>query len=453
MSSELPPGPRGVVEVGRFFRAFTRDPSGHVLAMRERWGDVVGFRLMNEAVVVLNDPALIGDVLLDKDGVWMKDRILRSLSVILGTGLLTSEGDLWRKQRKLIAPSLTKKHIATYADAMVKSAADYADALEAGRVRDVHDDMSRVTLEIVVATLFGTAIRGGHDEVGRAIDTVMNDFAELVHSWRRLMPGWVPFKARRRMTTSIKTIDDIVFDVIQERKKSGKRGDDLLSRLLEARDEGGAAMSDAQLRDEAVTLFVAGHETTANALSFALMLLGDHPSTDAALAEEIGRVLGDRKATADDVGALKLTDAVMKEAMRLYPPAHIIGREAMVDVELGSHRLAKGTGVVFSPWAMHHDGRYWPDPFAFKPERWLDGSTSSLPKNVYIPFGGGPRVCVGSHFATMESVLVLATLLQRVRFERTSAEPIRTQAAVTLRPLDSIPMRVVRRASRVKLAS
>lgn len=444
--TDFPPGPRGFAEVLATFRAFSADPPGEVLALAQRWGDVVGFHLGREAIVVVQDPAIVGEVLIDRDGAWIKDRILRSLSAILGTGLLTSEGELWRKQRKLIAPSLTKKHIASYADAMVQAAATYADALVDGDARDVHADMSRVTLEIVVATLFGTAIRSGQDSVGHAMDAVMNDFTEVVHSWRRLFPTWVPFAARRRMASTIKVIDRAVFDLIQQRKSEGALGDDLLSRMLEARDESGARMSDTQLRDEAVTLFMAGHETTAGALAFTLMLLGDHPSIDARVVEEVERVVGDRAPTADDVPALKLTEAVVKESMRLYPPAHVIGREASRDVTVGDYRLKKGTAVLMSPWALHHDARHFRDPFAFRPDRWLDGSQAELPKNTYLPFGGGPRVCVGNHFAMMEAVLVLATLLRRARFERVSAEPVRLQAAVTLRPLDAIPMRVVRRA-------
>jgi cytochrome P450 len=442
----FPPGPRGPIEVAVTFRRFMRDPESELRAAHARWGDTLGFRLGRDRIVVLGDTRLIGDVLVSTDGTWIKDRVTRDLSAFLGMGLLTNEGESWRRQRKLIAPPLTRRHIATYADAMARCAQRYADGLRTGEVRDVHADMSAVTLDIVTETLFGAAF--GHDptRVGRAIDRVMVDFQELVQTWRRFLPAGVPLAARRRMAESSKEIDAVVMDVIQRRRRTGERGDDLLSRLLEARDDEGAGMSDQQLRDEAVTLFVAGHETTANALSFALMFLGDHPEVDARLRDEVARVLGDRPAIADDVAALRFTDAVARETMRLYPPAHLIGREATRDVALGPYAVPRGTAVLISPWALQRDPRHWPDPLAFRPDRWLDGSAERAPKNAYLPFGGGPRVCIGNHFAQMELVLALATIARRVRFERVSAAPVRVQAAITLRPAGGLRMRVVERA-------
>ncbi|MDB4928517.1 MAG: cytochrome [Myxococcaceae bacterium] len=441
----FPPGPRGLVEVATTFRRFMNEPEAEFRAAHARWGDTLGFRLGRDRIVVLGDPGLIGEVLVNTDGTWVKDRVTRDLSVFLGMGLLTNEGASWRRQRKLLSPSLTRRHIALYADAMVGCARRYADRLADGDERDVHADMSAVTLEIVTETLFGAAF--GHDptRVGHAIDSVMVDFQELVQTWRRFLPATVPFAARRRMVESSKEIDAVVMEVIHRRRRTGERGDDLLSRLLEARDDEGSGMSDQQLRDEAVTLFVAGHETTANALSFALMFLGDHPEVDARLRDEVARVLGDRPATADDVAALRLTDAVARETMRLYPPAHLIGREATRDVALGPYRLPRGTAVLISPWALQRDPRHWPDPLAFRPDRWLDGSAERAPKNAYLPFGGGPRVCIGNHFAQMELVLVLATIARRARFERVSAAPVRVQAAITLRPAGGLRMRVARR--------
>jgi cytochrome P450 len=445
LPTSYPPGPRGPVEVASTFRRFMRDPETQLRTAHERWGDVLGFRLGNDRIVLLGDPALVGEVLVDKEGVWIKDKVTRDLSSFLGQGLLTNEGASWRRQRKLIAPPLTRKHIASYADTMVRRTADYAAGLREGEARDVHSDMSALTLEIVTETLFGASLGSDPSRVGHAIDGVMGDFQELVQTWRRFFPSSVPFAARRRTVASGREIDAVVFEVIHKRRSSGERGDDLLSRLLEARDDEGSGMTDAQLRDEAVTLFVAGHETTANALSFALMLLGDHPEVDARLRDELDRVLGERDATADDVAALKVTDAVARETMRLYPPAHLIGREATRDLTLGPYAIPKGTAVLMSPWALHRDRRFWPDALAFRPERWLDGSAERAPKNAYLPFGGGPRVCIGNHFAQMELVLVLATILRRVRYERTSAAPVRLQAAITLRPAESLRMRVTQR--------
>lgn len=446
LPAAYPPGPRGVLEVAATFRRFMRDPETQLREAHARWGEVLGFRLGRDRIVVLGDPALVGEVLVDKDGVWIKDQVTRDLSAFLGQGLLTNEGASWRRQRKLIAPPLTRKHIATYAAAMVRRAAAYAAGLRDGETRDVHADMSAVTLEIVTETLFGASFGSDPSKVGHAIDGVMGDFQELVQTWRRVFPSTVPFAARRRTAASGREIDAVVFEVIHGRRRTGERGDDLLSRLLEARDDEGSGMTDAQLRDEAVTLFVAGHETTANALSFALMLLGDHPEVDARLCAELDRALGGRAAAAADVAALRFTDAVARETMRLYPPAYLIGREATRDVTLGRYVLPRGTAVLIAPWALQRDGRFWPDPLAFRPDRWLDGSAERAPKNAYLPFGGGPRVCIGNHFAQMELVLVLATLAQRVRFERASAAPVRVQAAITLRPADGLRMQVAARA-------
>lgn len=451
---QFPPGPRSFLDVASTFRDFIRDPAGNVPRATRRWGPVVGMHIGREPIVFLADPELIGEVLLDKDGAFHKDKVTSDLSSFLGQGLLTSENDLWRRQRKLIAPSLTKKHIATYADAMTRLSEAHAAALRDGEVRDVHADMTRLTLDIVIETLFGTELASGYDEAAALMDGLMNDFVEVVQSWRRLFPRWVPFAARRRTRKHAAELDGIILELIRRRRASGKLGDDLLSRLLEARDEQGSGMSDRQLRDEAVTLFAAGHETTANALTYALMLLGDHPEVDARVRAEIAKVLGARSAGAADVPKLTLTRAVLDEAMRLYPPAYMIGRESTRPVRVGPWDLPAGTTVLMSIWGMHHDERFFPDPEAFRPERWLDGSAASVPKYVYQPFGGGPRVCVGNHFAIMESVLVLAALLRRARYELVTRTAPELQMAVTMRPRHGMPMRVrLIRASAADLRS
>ncbi|MGZ3420614.1 MAG: cytochrome P450 [Polyangiales bacterium] len=442
MNAAFPPGPRTFVDVASAFRDFLSDPAGHVPRATKRWGPIVGMRIGGAPIVFVAEPELVGEVLLDREGVFVKDKVTRGLSSFLGQGLLTSEGDVWRRQRKLIAPSLTKKHIASYADTMTRIARAHADALGDGEVRDVHADMTRVTLDIVVETLFGTALTEGYEHVASLMDDLMNDFVEIIQSWRRLFPSWVPFSARRRIRRSGQELDAFILEIIRKRRASGELGDDLLSRLLEARDEAGSGMSDRQLRDEALTLFAAGHETTANALTYALMLLGEHPEIDARVQAELARVLGDRAARSADVSKLELVDAVVKESLRLYPPAYMIGREATRDVRVGDWSLPRGTTVLMSLFGMHHDPRFFPDPEAFRPDRWLDGSTASVPKHVYQPFGGGPRICVGNHFAMMEAVLVLAGLLRRVRYELISRERPRLQMAITMRPVPGLPMRI-----------
>lgn len=440
----LPPGPRGPLPVLRAIRAFNADPPGAVADANERWGPVVSFQLAGDHLFFLGDPELIGEVLVDHDGVFKKDRVTRGLSLLLGDGLLTSDGEPWRRQRKLIAPSLTRRHIERYAEAMVAATRAYAASVADGEVRDVHVDMTALTLEIVTRTLFGADLPGGHDRVGDLVDAVMRDFQEVVQTWRRFVPDWVPLAARRRMRRIAGELDHYIVDLIRQRRASGAGGDDLLSRLLAARDEEGSAMSDAQLRDELATLFVAGHETTANALTFALMLLAEHPEVADLVALEVQERLGGRPATAADWPALVRCDAVFKEAMRLYPPAHLIGREALREVELGPWTVPAGATVLISPWALHHDRRFFADPAAFRPWRWLDPAIAELPRHVYMPFGGGPRICVGNHFAAMEGVLCLASIAQSLRFERLDRRPVRTQASITLRAVDGLRMRAVR---------
>jgi cytochrome P450 len=439
---QFPPGPRGVREVTVAFRKFVNNPPVEMLRLRKQWGLAMGFHVGVRNVIFLGDPALIGEVLLDKEDAFIKDRVTRGLSIFLGNGLLTSEGEFWRKQRKLIAPRLTKKHIATYANAMVKCALSYADTLKEGEIGDVHAAMTRVTLEIVTETLFGASLGSGHDEIGHAIDEIMHNFEQVAHSWRQLFPDWVPFAARRRSKKTAKTIDQAVYAVISKKRAQKERGDDLLSRMLEAQDDDGGHMTDLQLRDEAVTMFVAGHETTANALAFALMLLGDHPDIDARAHAEIQTVLNGKTPTAEDVRNLPFLEAIVKETLRLYPPAHIFGRESVRELTLGNWKIPKGASVLMSPYALHRSSDYWPDPHSFRPDRWLDGSADGVPKNAYLPFGGGARVCIGNHFAMMESMLILATILPRARFERASSDAVVLQTAITLRPRTGIPMRV-----------
>ncbi|MEZ4450296.1 MAG: cytochrome P450 [Nannocystaceae bacterium] len=441
----LPLGPHGLVEVTRAIRAFNADPPGYCAAALERWGPAAArLQILHDCIIILGDPDLITEVLVDRDGAFGKDKVTRGLSIFLGHGLLTSDGAPWRRHRRLIAPSLTRRHIERYAEAMVASTRAYVDGVVDGEVRDVHADMTALTLEIVTRTLFGAELPGGHERIGGLVDAAMSDFQELMHSWRRTVPAWVPLRARRRMRRIAAELDAYIADLIRQRRTSGVLGDDLLSRLLAARDEEGGSLGDDQLRDELATLFVAGHETTANALTFALTLLAEHPEVADVVREEVARVLGGRPAAAADSPALVRCDALFKEAMRLYPPAHLIGREALRDVTLGEVTIPAGATVLISPWALHHDRRFFADPMAFRPWRWLDPAIAGLPKHAYMPFGGGPRICVGNHFAMMEGILCLATIAGALRFERLDRRPVALQASITLRVIDGLRMRARR---------
>ncbi|MCA9637987.1 MAG: cytochrome P450, partial [Myxococcales bacterium] len=317
----LPPGPRGVVQVWPQAKGFAADPVGAMAAIHRRYGPVACMRILGDLLVFVAEPELVGEVLLDREGIFIKDKVTHSLGRFLGQGLLTSENPLWRRQRRLIAPSLTRRHIELYAGAMARAADRYARARVDGELRDLHADMTAVTLEIVVETLFGASFTGSVELVGQMMDAVMHNFERVSRSWKRKLPEWAPVRERRSMDAAAGVLDAMVLEIIRERRASGVLGDDLLSRLIAARDDAGSGMSDEQLRDEAVTLFVAGHETTANALTFALMLLAEHPEEDARRRAECAAVLGDRLPGVADLPRLRQSEAVIKESLRLYPPA------------------------------------------------------------------------------------------------------------------------------------
>ncbi len=436
----LPPGPRGI-EAFRTLLSFSALPNTRFGELRDRWGDVFSIPAAGEVVVLLSDPVLIGEVLLDKQGVFHKDVITHSLTSFLGQGLLTSEDALWKKQRKLIAPSLTRKQVASYADVMVERTLAYVNARandgNTSTERDVYPDITELTLDIVVDTLFGTELPADA-QLGEQLHIVMDAFKELVQTWRRVFPQWFPFPARTRVRRASRALDVIVRDVIAKKRSQqqaeGQAGDDLLSRLLAARGEDGSAMSDTQLRDEAVTMILAGHETTANALCFSLYLLAKNPLIAAKLRAEHAAVVGTRKPTFDDLSKLVYADATFRETMRLYPPAYMIGRKPTKDIVLGGHRIPKNAQILISPWTLHRDPRWFEQAEVFRPERWLEGQAERLPKNAYLPFGGGPRVCVGNHFAMMEGTLMLSILGAQLAFEPIAEAELDLMTAITLRP-------------------
>ncbi|MEZ4238934.1 MAG: cytochrome P450 [Myxococcota bacterium] len=407
-----------------------RDPLGFVVDLARTHGDVVHYRVGPQRFWLVSDPAGIEEVLVGLRAVTHKDEVTHGLSRLLGQGLLTSEDPQWRQHRKLAAPSFQPRHLAGYAEAMVDAALE--DPLADG-ARDVHEDMTRVTMAIVLRTLFGADAADGA-RVGAALGSFMDAFEQEIRSFRRLLPPRVPTRGRRRIAAARAEIVAAVDPIVARRRALPEPGDDLLGRLLAARDEDGAGMSDAQLRDEAVTLFLAGHETTALTLSYALWLLAAHPEVQDRLAEERATVLGERRAGAGDVGALAWHGAVIREAMRLYPPAWLIGRTPTVDVTVQGHPVPAGGAILVSPWVTHRDPRFWRAPEAFRPERWLGDETRDLPRFAFFPFGGGPRVCIGNHFAQMEAVLVLATWLAQRRVAAVPGATIELMPAVTLRP-------------------
>ena len=429
------PGRRHFVKV---WRDFTTDPLCYLTEMVRAYGDVVQLQIGPASRLLVSDPEMIEEVLLKQHTSFIKDDVTRRLSIALGEGLLISEGEVWKRSRRRVAPKLRKKQIASYAEAMVRHASSKASRYQDGEAYDIYHDMMVLTLDIVAETLFGSVVEGDAQLVGEAVEELMKLFMSHERSLMRLLPEWVPSPGRERARKSLEELDALMFRLIADRHER-EAGDDLLWLLLNAEDDNGERMNARELRDEMLTLFLAGHETTALALSYALMHISEHATVEAHLSRELESVLGGRAPTADDVTNLPYTTAVIKEAMRLHPPAWAIGRMAVRDVEIKGHNISKGEQVLMSQWVVHRDPQWWDAPEAFRPSRWLEDT--ERPRFAYFPFGGGPRLCVGNHFAMMEMVLILATLVQRVSFRRCSFDNIGLVPAVTLRPEGEIWMR------------
>ncbi|MGB1016889.1 MAG: cytochrome P450, partial [Nannocystaceae bacterium] len=396
-----------------------------------RYGDVVSFYLGPVPCYVFYDPAVIEEVLLTRADLFIKDASTRILSEVLGNGLLVSEGDFWRRQRKLAAPPLRRRQIANYAEQMVAFAVSHRECAEHEAPVDLHHAMMQLTLEIVVKTLFDLDFGGDGQRVTQAIGTAIEQLQSSNRAYLRSMLGGVipmsqPFQAARAQLRQ--SVDELIA------RRRDNLGDDLLSRLIAARDENGQPMAIEQVRDEAVTMFSAGHETTALALTFAWVLLAQHPQVLAQMCEELDRVLGENPPGFDTLGQLEFTEAVVLETLRLYPPAWAIGREPIEDCELAGYRIPKGAQLYFSQMHTQRDPRWFPEPERFNPARWLGGLEQRLPRFAYFPFGGGARVCIGNHFARMETILVLATLAQKLTYKPINIENLELRGRVTLRP-------------------
>jgi cytochrome P450 len=412
--------------------------------IHRRYGRFVQTRLPLELYFV-SEPACIEEILVKKADSFIKDRTNRLLKRVVGNGLLVNEGESWLRQRRLVQPAFHQRQLQGYATVMTTAIARAAEGWKAGETRDVHEDMMAVTMSIVAETLFGADVSTDTADVGRVIAQLMDEFSRILGIAARFQPPeWVPTPANRRLRASSRKLDALVLRMIAARRArpDGASGDDLLSLLLRARDEDGTTMTDAQVRDEAVMLFLAGHETTALVLTYALHLLALHPEEQARLGAEIDRVSQGRAPALGDLDALTFTDAVVQESMRLYPPAWGIAREAIRDVEIGGFAFRKGAEFVMSPFIVHRDPAIFPEPEAFRPARWENDLLRRLPRFAYFPFGGGPRVCIGNRFAMMEAKLVLATIVQRFRFEATSDAPLKLLTSVTLRPEGAVRLRL-----------
>jgi len=437
-TAPLPPGPRGEPLLGNL-RALRRDPLGFFTAQVREYGDAVRIRVGPAYATMLAHPDLVRYVLQDNARNYNKQtRGFAVLRELLGQGLLTSEGDFWLRQRRLAQPAFHRQRLAGFARTMVDATEDLAHALEphvaSGQPFDVAEDLTHLTLRIAGLTLFGTDVGGESRAVGDALGLVQT-FANSHLTQLIQLPLALPLPSHRRFERAVGTLDRVVRAIIERRRREGGEHHDLLQMLMEARDEDtDERMSDTQLRDEVMTLLIAGHETTASALAWTVMLLSQNPEARRNLEAELARELSGRPPTVEDLPRLALTRRVVDESLRLYPPAWMLSRAAIQDDIVGGFRVPRGSYVLILPWVLHRHPKLWENPEVFDPDRFLPEREKERPRFTFFPFGGGPHQCIGNQFALMELVLVLATLLQRVRLDLAPGYSLVPAPAITLRP-------------------
>lgn len=427
---------------------FRRDRLGFVQRVAREHGPLVRFKIAGYHVVLVSSPELAHEVLVERFDDFHQDQALRTKGkALFGTGLLTSDHALHKRQRRMMAPAFVHKRIATFADLMAMRSDAATARWPDGETVDVSAEMMRMTLEVVGKALFDAEISGDADEIGRAMTIAMEHFIDSVNAIVPIPDHW-PTPSNLRHRFAIRSLDKIVERLVRERRASGADRGDFLSMLLHARDtDDSSVMTDQQVRDEVMTLLLAGHETTANALSWAFHLLGERPDVRACLEQEVDEVLGDRLPTAGDVPRLPSCLRVFKEVLRLYPPAYLVGREAAKDLTLGGRPIRRGTFVFINIYGMHHLPALFADPERFDPDRFLPEREARIDRYAYLPFGAGPRVCIGSHFAMLEGQLALATIARKVRFESVPGAAPEPAPLITLRP-NNLQMRVARRSPR-----
>jgi len=429
-----------------------RDPLKYMTQLAERYGDIVYFRSGRERFFLLNHPDHIKDLLVTSARKFAKGRALERSRLLLGQGLLTSEGDFHLRQRRLMQPVFHRQRIAGYAEAMVAFAARLRERWSDGQVIDIHQQMTALTLAIAGKTLFDADVEGDTREVVEAISEAFSLFHLTLMPFSELLEK-IPFSPIRKLHRSRQRLDRIIYRIIESRRRSGEDRGDLLSMLLRAQDEESgvqgapARMTNEQLRDECLTLFLAGHETTANALTWAWYLLTQNPQVEAALHAEIDSALADRLPTFDDLDRLTYTEQIVAETLRLYPPAWIVGRRALEGHEFGPYKIPPRSLVAASQWITHHDARYFPDPYKFDPERWTPAARAARHKFCYFPFAAGPRQCIGEGFAWAEAMLVLTTVAQRWRLELVPNQKIEVKPVITLRPAGPVMMTLRKRGN------
>jgi len=440
---EFPPGPSGLPVVG----ALPHSVLGGLEfreRMAERYGDVVHWETHRGHEYQLNHPDDIAHVLVDNNENYVKgDQFQRLLGPLLGNGILNSEGEAWRRNRHLIQPAFHPDRIEVYAGMMTELTESQLDGWSDGETRPIHGDMMELTLRIVSKALFGVDIDRYVDDIEAAVEDFLTATTSLSNF---LLPEDVPLPSRRRMRRARDTLDDVVSDIVR-RKRANPGEDDVISMLLAARDDEGDPLSDEQIRDEAITLITAGHETTAVSLTYTTYLLAQHPQVEAKLLDELDAVLDGDRPTMADLPDLTYTERIVKESMRLFPPVPGIVREAEAADEIGGYTIPAGARLFMNQWVVHRDARWYDDPLAFEPERWTTEFERSLPPLAYFPFSAGPRRCIGDRFAMLEARLILATLYQDYHLELVSDRNLEVIPTITSRPKEEVLMTVHERSS------
>lgn len=452
--STQPPGPRGVPVFGSS-RHYARDPFTFLTNVAEAYGDVIHFGLGPIDTYMLTNPADVERVLVTEDAKYHKpDFQDDAIGTLLGDGLLLSEGETWRKQRELAKPAFDPRRIASLSDAMTDHATAMVAEWEDGDVRDVQLEMARVTVRIIVDAMFGADL---DDERTHLVQENLEPLGKRFEPdpFRFLVPDWAPTKENREYKQSVQVLEGVIDDIVAERTGTeespaaavrngvGEMPMDLLSVLLRAKNRG--EQSDQQLRDEMMTMLLAGHDTTALTLTYTWYLLSQHPEAEAKVHEELEAVCGGETPTMADVRQFDYVERVLQEAMRLYPPVYVIFREPQVDVQLGGYRIPEGSAVMLPQWVVHRSPRWYDDPEKFDPDRWLPERRADRPRFSYFPFGGGPRHCIGKRFSMLEAQLILGTVAQQYELEYVREKPFDLRGSLTMHPDEPMGMRLRKR--------
>jgi cytochrome P450 len=436
--TRLPAGPKSRYPGSAFLR-FRKDPMRFLERMAHEFGDIVHWKIGGQHAFFINHPDLIQEVLVGNTRNFRK--VMEASRTLLGYGLVASDGDLHRRQRRTVQPGFRSEQIVNFAGVMVKHAQHAQSRWRDGAILDLKDEMELISLDVVGETLFGVNLRPHIADIQSAMDTAIGSPPNMLLPLAQLVEK-LPLPMMRRIKQGRSKIHRVVDQIISERRASAERGDDVLSILLNAQKQGndGERMTTEQLHDEVINFLIAGYETVSDALAWTWYLLAQNPAAEARLNEELDRILGERLPTLADLGALQFTANVIKESLRLYPPLWMLWRGVVKDCFLGDFVAPAGSIVIASQHVMHRDERYFTNPLRFKPERWTKEFNERLPKFAYFPFGGGPHQCIGDRFGFMELILVIATIAQKWKFQLVPGHPVVPSALLILRPKHGLRM-------------